>query len=543
MSNVFMPGELWAVMGPSGCGKSTLLNVLGNRVYKSDCEGAVYVNDSMVTKELSRRFGYVMQDDVMYENLTVLETLEYAVRLRRGKMRISTKWKERIDKVLDDLGLTHCKHSRIGGFFHRGLSGGEKRRVSIALQLLKNEQTVLLLDEPSSGLDSSTAHQMLKTLRNVATKRNQIVVCTIHQPHSKMYKLFDKVLLLSHGHVLYAGDADKAVDYFSILGYPVQDHTNPSDHMLELASGVVFSKEKSTADISFSDETCDSKIEQLAQEYSNSTLCAMNEQEALSHIPKHAAEKKRKRLSTPIRYFLKEWSRLFILISRNIKEEMHSPINLLFRVSCAVFVALLLGLLYYNLQPNVESILDRQGALFFLPVNLSIFPVFLVLNTFIKEKRIYSREHEQGLYASFTYYLNKVIGELPFLLPLPIIFSLIAYPMMNLQHDVQHWFVGTLTLVFLTLCAQSLGLLISTYSPNINIANIISPIVFSVLLLFTGLFVNISNIPVYFRWISYINYAKYGFESIAFNDLYNLPLKCAEECNPFINSYNCSNFL
>lgn len=164
--------------------------------------------------------------------------------------------------------MFQCAETRIGGFFQRGLSGGERKRVSIALELLKDESSVLLLDEPSSGLDSATAYHILYTLRQLATQRDRTVICTIHQPHSKIYKLFDKVLLLSHGRCVYMGPAQDALSYFSDLGFPAKEHTNPSDHMIDLCSvdGRTFEAEVRSL----------RQLDMLTEAYSTSKLAQSN---------------------------------------------------------------------------------------------------------------------------------------------------------------------------------------------------------------------------------------------------------------------------
>ncbi|KAL4542047.1 hypothetical protein Ndes2437B_g06366 [Nannochloris sp. 'desiccata'] len=241
VSGCVKPGEVLALMGPSGSGKTTLLSIMGGRQQRSmRVSGQVLFNGQPLTKSMKRKIGYVMQDDLLYESLTVYETLYYAAMLRLPRDMSRQEKLDRVIAVISSLGLTKCKDTIIGGFFRRGISGGERKRASVGHELLINPST-LFLDEPTSGLDSTTAMHLLETLRTLA-QGGRAVVTTIHQPSSRLYQQLDKLLLLSGGHALYYGDAQQAVDYFERVGYPIPPRVNAADFILDLASGEISSK-------------------------------------------------------------------------------------------------------------------------------------------------------------------------------------------------------------------------------------------------------------------------------------------------------------
>lgn len=185
------------------------------------------VNGIPINDEISRKcFGFVWQHDALHENLTVRETLEYVCRLRFNYSM--DKVKVRVKEVLDELGLNNCANTRIGGQSFRGISGGERKRVSIAIELLANP-SVLFLDEPTTGLDSFTALHIVQTLKNLAAK-NRTVICTIHQPQTSIFRSFDRILLMSQGgRVAYFGaGGDQAVNYFEQLGFQCDEFTKYS---------------------------------------------------------------------------------------------------------------------------------------------------------------------------------------------------------------------------------------------------------------------------------------------------------------------------
>ncbi|KAK9820397.1 hypothetical protein WJX72_009913 [[Myrmecia] bisecta] len=237
------PGEVLALMGPSGSGKTSLLSVIGGRAQKMMIkEGEVTFNGSKLNKRLKRQIGYVLQDDLLYESLTVYETLYYAAMLRLPRKMTAEQKKERVMVVIKALGIESCKDTIIGGFFRKGISGGERKRVSIGHELLINP-SIMLLDEPTSGLDSTTAMHLLSTLRQLAVG-GRAICTTIHQPSSRLYQQLDKLLLLSKGHVMYYGRGSQADDWFDKLGYTLPYRVNVADFILDLSSADVYTDKR-----------------------------------------------------------------------------------------------------------------------------------------------------------------------------------------------------------------------------------------------------------------------------------------------------------
>lgn len=228
------PGEVMALMGPSGSGKSSLLSILGGRS-TSRTSGTVHFNGRVMDKPMKRKLGYVTQDDILFSQLTVYETLYYAAMLRLPRTWSVEDKLRRVDMVLDGLGLRKCKDTIIGEPMRRGISGGERKRVSVGHELLINPSAIFL-DEPTSGLDSTTALKLMYTLRSLASGGRAIIAC-IHQPSTRIYQQADKLMLLSEGHALYYGDASCADGWFAHQGQPLPYGASISDHMLDLASG------------------------------------------------------------------------------------------------------------------------------------------------------------------------------------------------------------------------------------------------------------------------------------------------------------------
>jgi len=196
--------------GPSGSGKSTLLNTLACRLdVKTIVQGEMRLNGALYDNaELKRIAGYVMQDDLLNGQLTIEETLMYTAELRLPRSLTKEQRKTRIEDVIIDIGLNDVRHQIIGSHMKQGISGSERKRLCVAMQLLSRPQ-LLFLDEPTTGLDSVTAFDLLQTLHALAHGKSQqqavTIVCSIHQPQSKIFDLFDDIILLRSGHVVYQG--------------------------------------------------------------------------------------------------------------------------------------------------------------------------------------------------------------------------------------------------------------------------------------------------------------------------------------------------
>ncbi|KAL6006930.1 ABC transporter G member 21 [Asimina triloba] len=215
VTGVVRPGELLAMLGPSGSGKTTLLTALAGRL-PGKISGSITYNGQPFSSAIKRRMGFVTQDDILYPHLTVLETLAYAAMLRLPGMLTKQEKLDRAESVILELGLTRCRNTIVGGPLIRGVSGGERKRVSIGHEMLVNP-SLLLLDEPTSGLDSTTAQRIVATLQGLA-RGGRTIVTTIHQPSSRLYRMFDKVVVLSDGQPIYSGNACRALEYFGSVG-------------------------------------------------------------------------------------------------------------------------------------------------------------------------------------------------------------------------------------------------------------------------------------------------------------------------------------
>lgn len=286
------PGEVLALMGPSGSGKTSLLSLLGGRVRGGVVEGSITYNDEPYAKSLKRRIGFVTQDDVLFAHLTVRETLTYAARLRLPKTMTRRQKEQRALDVIYELGLERCQDTMIGGSYVRGVSGGERKRVCIGNEIIINP-SLLFLDEPTSGLDSTTALKTVQVLHDIA-EAGKTVITTIHQPSSRLFHKFDKLILLGKGSLLYFGKASEAISYFSSIGCSPLIAMNPAEFLLDLANG-------NTSDVSVPSELDDRVQMENLSSNTRHKLSAVDVHEYLVEAYEtRVADKERKKLLRPI---------------------------------------------------------------------------------------------------------------------------------------------------------------------------------------------------------------------------------------------------
>ncbi|PKA62129.1 ABC transporter G family member 22 [Apostasia shenzhenica] len=480
------PGEVLALMGPSGSGKTTLLSLLGGRISGNVVEGSITYNDEPYNKSLKRRIGFVTQDDVLFAHLTVRETLKYAALLRLPKKMTKQQKEERAMDVIYELGLERCQDTMIGGPFVRGVSGGERKRVCIGNEILINP-SLLFLDEPTSGLDSTTALRIVQVLHDMA-EAGKTVITTIHQPSSRLFHKFDKLILLGKGSLLYFGKASEAMLYFQSIGCSPLIAMNPAEFLIDLATGNINDvsipselDDKVQTENSGSNTRNDKPTPKDVQEYlveAYETRVANKEKKKLLMPSPIANELKAKVISSK-REWGASWRQQFcILFCRGLKERKHDYLSWM-RITQVITTAIILGLLWWQSNSTTPTALQDQylkayqekgspgklcfptlsvnfflqaGLLFFIAVFWGFFPVFTAIFTFPQERAMLNKERAVGMYRLSAYFMARTTSDLPLDLFLPIIFLLIVYFMAGLKQTPEA-FCLCMLIVFLSIIA------------------------------------------------------------------------------------------
>ncbi|XP_054796046.1 ABC transporter G family member 21-like isoform X2 [Prosopis cineraria] len=349
------PGELMAMLGPSGSGKTTLLTALAGRL-AGKVSGNITYNGLPFSSSMKRRTGFVSQDDVLYPHLTVLESLVYTALLRLPKSLTKEEKIEQAEMVITELGLTRCRNTAVGGVsaLFRGISGGERKRVSIGQEMLVNP-SLLLLDEPTSGLDSTAAQRIVAVLRGMA-RRGRTVVTTIHQPSSRLYTMFDKVVVLSDGCPIYAGVSGRVMEYLESIGFlPTINFMNPADFLLDLANGIV-------ADVKLDDQTdMQGRLDHIEDQSSIKQSLVLSYKKILypalkEEIQQNIRDTASSTPGTPGRSLENQWNTSWweqfkVLLKRGLQERRHESYSGL-RIFQVLSVSILSGLLWWHSDPS-----------------------------------------------------------------------------------------------------------------------------------------------------------------------------------------------
>uniref|UniRef100_K3X5A6 ABC transporter domain-containing protein n=1 Tax=Globisporangium ultimum (strain ATCC 200006 / CBS 805.95 / DAOM BR144) TaxID=431595 RepID=K3X5A6_GLOUD len=491
------PGELLVIMGPSGAGKSSLLDCISGR--NKDIEGSITVNGQPWSKSMKRLTSYVMQDDLFYQTITVREHLVFQARLRMGATFTEEQYLNRVDTVMEELGLMKCRDTLIGGPTLRGISGGERKRLSFAAEILTNP-SILFVDEPTSGLDSFMAETVVSQLQQIA-RDGRTVIATIHQPSSELFALFDQLYLLSDGATVYHGKGSESVQYFASLGYQCPPYLNPTDYFMRQL--VVMDKA--------TDEAGVSRVESLKEAWRacRHEIAALNDESATARF-EVVLDGDEKYVDS----HLHTLGQIRVLATRNVARLVRDKIGFRAAIFQMLFIALIVGLIYLQLDLDQTGIQNYAGAIFFIVVNQT----FSAANpTFISvpmELPIVTREYRSGLYHLISWYISKNISELPMQILLPIVLFVPVYLLIGFGHGFDVYFYMQLVVVLINMAAVGLGYMVSCLTRRVEIAPIVGIVVLLPFLLFGGLFLNSADAPDYFVWIQYISPIKYGYEAL-----------------------------
>ncbi|KAL3645490.1 ABC transporter G member 9 [Castilleja foliolosa] len=483
-SGLVRPGEMLAMLGPSGSGKTTLLTALGGRLGGGHLSGTITYNNKPFSNAIKRNTGFVTQDDVLYPHLTVQETLVYTALLRLPRTLAKDQKVQHAEAVIDQLGLSRCKDSIIGGPLLRGVSGGERKRVSIGQEMLINP-SLLFLDEPTSGLDSTTAQRIVSKLLELANG-GRTVVMTIHQPSSRLFYMFHKVLLLSEGNPLYFGECSGALDYFSSFGFAPSVAMNPADFLLDLANGV--STTEYEEDQTAVKRTLVTAYKTKLSESLKSELGVDNQCDDIMD------EKKFNRWSNTW------WSQFSVLFIRGLRERKHETFTGI-KVTQVLIVAVLSGLLWW--QSNTTNLQDQVGLLYYTSCFWGFYPVFEAIFTFPQERMMLEKERSSGMYRLSSFFMALTLGDLPMVLVLPTIFYTIVYWMAGLKSMPGPFLLGLLVTLLGVLCAQGLGLAIGAIVMDAKSANAFGSVIVLIFQLASSFYVQ--KMPEFIGWLKYMS--------------------------------------
>lgn len=507
------PGTLTAIMGASGEGKTTLLNALTKRnVAGLKISGEILTNGVKIGNNISCVSAYVQQSDLFMGELTVKEHLIFTAQLRMDPSCTEKQRINRVDTVLHQMGLQKCENTRIGTpGITKGISGGEKKRLNVASELL-TKPSILFLDEPTSGLDSSFARIVVEHIKKVA-QEGCTVLCTIHQPSSETFSYFDRLLLLGTGQTVYHGSVESASQFYQSCGYPCPRNYNPADHFVESISMAPGMENESRQIVSGFVKNYQSSV------YHQNAVQAIQEAKSYSKkVKDNSVQDIISKSNFDYRTgFVDQFSACF---SRALKIAWRNPLSTYVKFFQSAFITILVGLVY--LRTPFGSMLDKSeiggvvGGLIFIIINTSFISVLSVLNTFPREIPVFRREHFNKMYSTFVFFLSKNLAELPHHVIDASIYATLSYFMLGLLPDAKHFFIFFGLMILMLQCCVSLGYLISSASSNVTVALGLGPGVMMTLLILSGFFGPSKTAPAYLQWVRKLSWF------YPMNELFNL---------------------
>ncbi|EMD97274.1 hypothetical protein COCHEDRAFT_110221 [Bipolaris maydis C5] len=523
-------GSLTAIIGGSGSGKTSLLNSMSGRLAMGSrlaTSGRTLFNGSEDVSQI--KSAYVIQQDILLPTLTVRETLMYAAQLRLPSSVSQAERKRLVEEVILELSLKEAAGTRIGNHAHKGCSGGEKRRTSIGVQLLSNP-SLLWLDEPTTGLDSTSAFQVIKTLQTLARKGRTIIV-TIHQPRSEIWDLFDNVILLSRGKPAYAGSAKECLPYFAKLGHEMPPFTNPAEYLID-----VVSIDNRSAEAELAAQERVGRVIEAWRVHCNSNSNEKDGAGALSaSVTKCSTKDKRDNRTSLIQ-------QTRVLTARTWTVTIRDPMGMFGSLVEAIGMAVITGWIFLHLDGSLTGIRSRQGALY----NAAGLQGYLILLYEIyrltTDIQLFDEEARQGVVSIPAFLISRRLARI-FIedIPVPLIFSLIYYFFCGFRTDGGQFltFFGIILLhQYIAVCFAMTCVAVSR---NFAGASLVANLAYTLQSMACGYFIQANTIPIYVRWTKWITYVFYAFGALCANEFsghfYDCPLEGGRS-NPDCKEYD-----
>lgn len=513
-------GEIMAVLGASGSGKSTLIDGLADRISKESLKGSVHLNGEVLESKLLKVISaYVMQEDLLFPMLTVEETLMFSAEFRLPRALSKSKKKARVEALIDQLGLRSAANTVIGDEGHRGVSGGERRRVSIGIDII-HDPIILFLDEPTSGLDSTSAFMVVNVLQRIA-RSGSIVIMTIHQPSSRILNLLDRLLLLSRGQTVFNGTSSDLPMFFSEFGHSIPENENRTEFALDHIRELEESPQGTQGMVNFN------KSWQQQQQRKNTslpsrTLPRMSLSDAISasiskgKLVSGGANDESNPTSVP-KYANPFWLEVYVIGKRSFLNSRRMPELFGIRLGAIVVTGTILATIFWHLDQSPKGAKERLGF-FAFAMSTTFYTCAEAIPTFLQERYIFMRETAYNTYRRSSYVLSQALISIPSLIILSLTFAAITFWAVGLAGGLQGflYYFGFILASFWA--GHSFVTFLSGVVTHVMLGFTVVVAILAYFLLFSGFFITRDRIPSYWQWFHYISLVKYPYEGVLQNE-------------------------
>ncbi|CAD6218859.1 unnamed protein product [Miscanthus lutarioriparius] len=508
------PGEVLAIMGPSGCGKSTLLDALAGRLGSNVSQKGDILINGRRQKLAYGTSAYVTQDDVLMTTLTVREAVHYSAQLQLPSAMPASAKRERAEETLREMGLEAAADTRIGGWMHKGISGGQRRRVSICMEIL-TRPALLFLDEPTSGLDSAASYHVVSRIARLARREGMTVVAAVHQPSTEVYGLFHGLCLLAYGRTVFFGPAAETNQFFALSGFPCPSLMNPSDHFLRTINKD-FDK-----DI---EEGLNGEIKMTTAEAIDTLVSSYKASAYMEKVTRQIADIR----ETGGAVVKKEWQTSFLtqslVLTKRSFVNMYRDLGYYWlRFAVYIMLCLCVGTVFYDIGHSYGSILARGSLLNFV----AAFLTFMAIGgfpSFVEDMKIFGRERLNGHYGAASFTIANTVSAAPYLALISVVPGAIAYYLVGLQSSFGHFAYFALVLFTTMMVVEGLMMIVASAVPDFLMGIITGAGIQGVMMLNGGFFRLPNDLPKpFWRYpMYYVAFHKYANQGLYKNEFLGL---------------------
>ncbi|KAF8752679.1 hypothetical protein HU200_011919 [Digitaria exilis] len=518
------PGQVLALMGPSGSGKTTLLDTLSGRL-GVDMNGT---SDILINGRRERlSYGtsaYITQENTLMPTLTVREAIHYSAQLQLPSSMSPAKKLARADRIIREMGLSAVANSRIGGRVSKGISGGERRRVSICMELLASPG-LLFLDEPTSGLDSAAAYHVMAYIARLARTMGITVVAAIHQPSTEVFDLFNGLYLLANGRMVYFGPIALAAEFFTANGFPCPLRRNPSDHYLRIIN-----------------KNFDEEIENGSSPKSPSAAGAIETLvSSFRSLNNYATNIQAIGTDNYVMTVINErqagfFNKLLVLMERSTVN-MHRDIGY-YWVRFVVFnlICICIGTVFYNIGDMSMGSVQARISLIMCIVTILTMTSLGGFPSFAEDMKVFRKERLNEHYGATAFVISNTLSSSPFLGLICIIPGAIVYYMTGLRRGIEHFSYFVAVLWACSMQVEGLMMVVAAIVPDIFLDLAIGCEIQGMLLLSCGFFRLPHDLPklVWKYPMYFISYHKYGIQGLYKNEFLSLAVEDQQNRNGLV---------
>lgn len=518
-------GEIMAVLGQSGSGKSTLIDALADRIAKESLKGTVTLNGEVLESRMLKVISaYVMQDDLLFPMLTVEETLMFSAEFRLPRSLSKRKKKARVQALIDQLGLRSAAKTVIGDEGHRGVSGGERRRVSIGIDII-HDPIVLFLDEPTSGLDSTSAFMVVKVLQRIA-QSGSIVIMSVHQPSYRILGLLDRLIFLSRGQTVYSGSPLNLPLFFEEFGHPIPENENKTEFALDLIRELEETPEgtKSLVEFNKSWHRKMNSGNNFAGNRNLSLKAAISASVSRGKLVSGATSNSTLTSSSVPTFANPFWIEMIVIAKRSMTNSRRMPELFGIRLGAVVVTGVILATIFLHLDDSPKGVQERVGF-FAFAMSTTFYTCAEAIPVFLQDRYIFMRETAYNAYRRSSYVLAQSIIAVPALIVLSLAFAAITFWAVGLAGGISGFFFFFFTILASFWAGSSFVTFLSGVVSHVMLGFTVVVAILAYFLLFSGFFITRDRIPLYWIWFHYISLVKYPYEAVLQNE-FSDPTRC-----------------